>query len=214
MISKLLDCFVFLFVVIDPVAVIPMFIFLTQHDTDLSRRKIAIKSCTIALTILLLFAFVGEGLLGALGISTPALQISGGILLLLVAIEMVIAGHTESPDATQDSEKATRHDISVFPLAIPLIAGPAALTAVVIQMREANGDLLHQGGIILILCVVVGITYFLLSCAPQLMRLFGMTMTSIMTRVFGIILAALACQFLLNGISTGLIKPFLHLTYL
>lgn len=212
MLSKLLDCFIFLFVVIDPLAVIPMFILLTQHDTEISRRKTAIKSCIIALTILLIFAFAGEGLLGALGISTPALQISGGILLLLVAIEMVIAGHTESPDATQDSEKRAtgqRHDISVFPLAIPLIAGPAALTAVVMQMREASGSVLHQGGIIFILLIVVGITYLLLSFAPQLMRLFGVTMTSIMTRVFGVILAALACQFLLNGLSVGLIKPFL-----
>lgn len=214
MISKLLDCFVFLFVVIDPLAIIPMFILLTQHDTDLVRRKTAMKSCLIALAILLTFAFVGEGLLGALGISTPALQISGGILLLLVAIEMVIAGHTESPDATQDSEKRPRHDISVFPLAIPLIAGPAALTAVVMQMRETGGTLFYQGGVIFILFIVVGITYLLLFFAHQLTRLFGTTMTSIMTRVFGVILAALACQFLLNGLAAGLIKPFLGLTHL
>ena len=168
------QAFVTLFVIIDPFAVVPMFVALTRNESAISKRRTASKSTIIATILLLAFAFVGDKLLDAMSISEPAFRIAGGFLLLLAAIDMVVARTSGIRSTTGDEaeEAAHRDDISVFPLAIPLIAGPGALTSIVVLMRQAE---------------VIGFKA---------------------ERVFGIILAALAVQNIINGI-TMVVKDML-----
>jgi len=134
------QAFVTLFVVIDPFAVVPMFIYLTRNDTVPNKRHTALKASIIATVLLFSFAFLGDKLLDAMSISEPAFRIAGGFLLLLAAIEMVVARASGIRSTTGDEaeEASHRDDISVFPLAIPLIAGPGALTSIVVLMRQAE----------------------------------------------------------------------------
>ncbi|MCE3231149.1 MAG: antibiotic resistance protein MarC [Alphaproteobacteria bacterium] len=198
------QAFVTLFVIIDPFAVVPMFVALTRNETIASKRRTALKSTVIATILLLSFAFAGDKLLDAMSISEPAFRIAGGFLLLLAAIEMVVARASGIRSTTGDEaeEAAHRDDISVFPLAIPLIAGPGALTSVVVLMRQAEAMSLKASlGVVLILMGVLLITYGSLLIGDRLMKLLGVTGTNVLTRVFGIILAALAIQNIINGIT-------------
>jgi multiple antibiotic resistance protein len=199
------DTFIFLLIVIDPIALIPLFIALTRMETEAGRLKIARRTCLISFLLFILFAFLGEALLDSLGIGTPALQIAGGILLLRVAIEMLQPGGSTTPTG-EDSSDAPPSDIAVFPLAIPLIAGPGALTGVIMKMREATGEPMLQGFIVLSIVLISLLNYGLLFWSNQVARFLGSTGTNIIVRVFGIILAALACEFILSGLSTGLIR--------
>ncbi len=203
MFNFLAGAFITLFVIIDPFGVIPIFIALTRGDSKAERAKIARKATVISLVLLLGFAFVGDYLLDSLGISIPSFRIAGGILLLLAAIDMVVARHSGISSTTQDEQREAlqRDDISVFPLAIPLIAGPGALVSAVILMREVEGDLLMQLGLIAILVLVVLIMYVCLLLAEPLSKLLGVTGSNVLGRVFGIILAALAVQFIIDGLS-------------
>lgn len=198
------QAFVTLFVIIDPFAVVPMFVSLTRNETLASKRRTALKSTVIATILLLSFAFVGDKLLDAMSISEPAFRIAGGFLLLLAAIEMVVARTSGIRSTTGDeAEEAThRDDISVFPLAIPLIAGPGALTSIVVLMRQAEVMGLKASlGVVLILISVLLFTYFSLLAGDRLMKILGVTGTNVLTRVFGIILAALAVQNIINGMT-------------
>jgi multiple antibiotic resistance protein len=191
-------------VIIDPFAVVPMFVALTRNETIASKRRTALKSTVIATILLLSFAFAGDKLLDAMSISEPAFRIAGGFLLLLAAIEMVVARASGIRSTTGDEaeEAAHRDDISVFPLAIPLIAGPGALTSVVVLMRQAEAMSLKASlGVVVILMGVLLITYGSLLIGDRLMKLLGVTGTNVLTRVFGIILAALAIQNIINGIT-------------
>jgi len=205
MTSELLyQAFIKLFVIIDPFAVLPMFVMLTRNDTSINKRKTALKACSIAAVVLVLFAFLGDKLFDALGISQSALNIAGGGLLLLTAIEMVVAKDSGLHSTTEGENKEAlkREDVSVFPLAIPLIAGPGALTTVVMLTRQAEEiSIVAQLQVIVILFFVLGITYAVLRMGDRLMRLLGVIGTNVLTRVFGIILAALAVQIMINGIN-------------
>ena len=203
MFNFLAGAFITLFVIIDPFGVIPIFIALTRGDSKAERAKIARKATIISLVWLLGFAFVGDYLLDSLGISIPSFRIAGGILLLLAAIDMVVARHSGISSTTQDEQREAlqRDDISVFPLAIPLIAGPGALVSAVILMREVEGDLLMQLGLIVVLVLVVLIMYVCLLMAEPLSKLLGVTGSNVLGRVFGIILAALVVQFIIDGLS-------------
>lgn len=202
--SKFLwQAFVTLIVVIDPFAVVPMFVSLTRNDSLVNKRKTALKATIIATILLLSFAFVGDKLLDALSISEPAFRIAGGFLLLLAAIEMVVARASGMRSTTGDEKEEATHrdDISVFPLAIPLIAGPGALTCVVVLMRQAEEiSLMASLCVVLILICVLLFNYLCLLVSDPVMKVFGITGTNVMTRVFGIILAALAVQNIINGI--------------
>lgn len=197
------QAFVTLFVIIDPFAVLPMFISLTRSETIAHKRKTALKASVIAAVLLLFFAFIGDTLLDAMGISEPAFRIAGGFLLLLAAIEMVVAKSSGIRTTTGDeaAEAAHREDISVFPLAIPLIAGPGALTSIVVLMRQAeNISFSAQLGVILVLIIVLLITYLSMLVGDRILKVLGVTGTNVLTRVFGIILAALAIQNIINGV--------------
>lgn len=198
------QAFVTLFVIIDPFAVIPVFVALTLKSTLEQKRHTALKSSVIATILLLSFAFIGDSLLDAMDISEPAFRIAGGFLLLLAAIDMVVAKSSGGFHSTtkDEAEEAThRDDISVFPLAIPLIAGPGALTSVVVLMRQAEAlNRTAEVGVVLILILILAITYASLLVGDRVMKLLGVTGTNVLTRVFGIILAALAVQNMINGI--------------
>lgn len=206
------QAFVTLFVIIDPLAVLPMFIALTRNESIAHKRRTALKASVIATILLLTFAFIGDKLLDAMGISEPAFRIAGGFLLLLAAIEMVIAKTSGIRSTTGDeaAEAAHRDDISVFPLAIPLIAGPGGLTSIVVLMRQAEGiSFLAELGVIIILIVVLLITYLSLLVGDRILRILGVTGTNVLTRVFGIILAALAIQNIITGV-TVVVKNIIH----
>ena len=155
---------------------------------------------------------IGDKLLDAINITEPAFRIAGGFLLLLAAIEMVVAKNTgfRSPTGDETKEAIERDDISVFPLAIPLIAGPGAITSTVVLMRQAEAmSYLAQAGVVALAILVIYITYLALKQGDLIMKLLGVTGTNVLTRVFGIILAALAVENILTGL-TIFIKSALH----
>ena len=195
--------FVTLVIIIDPFAVVPMYVALTRSQTAEEKRKTASKSTLIGTIILVSFAFVGDKLLDAMSISEPAFRIAGGFLLLLAAIEMVMAktsGGMQSTTGAETKEAIHRDDVSVFPLAIPLIAGPGSMTSVVVLMRQAETmGITAMAGVIGVLLAALLITYISLRGGDRMMRTLGVTGTNVLTRVFGIILAALAVQFMING---------------
>lgn len=194
--------FVMLLIVIDPPGIIPVFLALTPHQGTQLRKAIAMKASLISLGLLLTFAFIGDFILDSLGISEPAFRVAGGILLLLMAIEMVFARPSGILTTTKDEQKEALHkdDITVFPLSIPMIAGPGGLTAVVILMRKAEYDSMLQLGLAGVIVGVVGLTYLCLRLSEPISRLLGVTGSNVLGRVFGIILSALAVQFVANGL--------------
>ena len=198
------QAFITLFVIIDPFVVVPVFISLTRTDTNAQRAKTAKKACIIAAILLIFFAMVGDRLLDVLGISQAAFRIAGGFLLFLAGIEMVMAKATGSRTPTNDEEREATdsNDISVFPLAIPLIAGPGAMTSIVVLMREAeNISFATEVCVVLIAMFVLVITYITMRLGGRLMRVMGVTGMNVLTRVFGVIVAALATQYIVQGVS-------------
>ena len=194
--------FVTFVVVVDPISTAPLFAALTAEASASERRRIALRGVAIATGVLIAFALGGEWLLAALGIGLPAFRIAGGILLLLLAIDMVMARQSGLRATTpgEEAEGSQRADVSVFPLAIPLIAGPGALTRVVLLMGQAAGDFEAQAVIIAVLVAVLVVTLACLLLVTQVMRLLGVTGINVVTRVFGIITAALAVQFIVDGL--------------
>ena len=194
--------FTVLFVTIGPLDVAPLFIALTPGAAEAKRREFAVKGTMIAGLVLLAFAFGGSELMTLLGISFPAFRIAGGILLLLLAIDLVFAHRTglSSITQTEEREAGREADISVFPLAIPLLAGPGAITAVVLLMGNQDDNAMGQVVVVAVLLLVLAITVALLFAAGALVRYLRVTGINVLTRVSGILLAALAAQFLLDGL--------------
>lgn len=197
--------FIALFVVIDPIGLAPMFGAITRGGGQLHRRHMAVRGTILATIILLVFAAIGDRLLSTLGISFPSFKIAGGILLFLIAIDMVFARQSGGRSATEreEEEGKSKEDVSVFPLAFPLIAGPGALATVLIMVSEAHGRILMYAGIIVVVLLVLGITLGCLLLTNRLMKLLGETGANVVGRLFGVILAALAVQFVVDGIRAG-----------
>lgn len=200
-----LDSFIILFVVVDPVGLAPMFAALTHDTTPADRRQTALRGTLIAGVILILFVLLGDALLRVLGIGVPAFQIAGGILLFLLAVDMVFARHSGLRSTTEREQKEAEHrkDISVFPLAIPLIAGPGALTTVLLMVGEQGDDPFVLGVALAVVVAVLALTLLALLFAPRLLRLIGETGANVVSRVLGIVLAALAAQYVLDGLQAG-----------
>lgn len=194
----LIGTFLTLFVIIDPPGLVPIFIGLTQRSDAAGRRRIALKSCLISLVVLLSFAFIGDFILDGLKISVPSFRIAGGLLLLLAAINMVM-GHTDTPKNETESKGRIHDDVAVFPLAIPLIAGPGSLVTVVLLMRELTNNYMMQAGIVGVLVLILATTYVCLRLSEPILKIIGPTGGNVLTRVLGIILAALAIQFIVDG---------------
>ena len=208
MLDLALTSAVALLVTIDPIGTGPVFAALTRGSDDAHRRRMAVKGVVIAAVILFVFAFVGDFLLRALGIGFPAFRIAGGILLLLLAIDMAFARPSgiRSTTGPEQEEATHKEDISVFPLAIPLIAGPGALTSLLL-MGKAQGDILSQGVVLGVLTLVLLANLAVLLAAAKVSKLMGVTGVNVINRVLGILLAALACQFVIDGIlQSGIVK--------
>jgi len=196
------------FATVGPLDVAVTFAAMTARESPAARRSIAIRGTLIATVILIAFALLGDKLLSAFGISLAALRTAGGILLLLIGIEMVFARTSGATTATEDEtrEAEIRNDISVFPLAMPLIAGPGTMGAAILLMANTDGDIARQGVVCAALLVVLLATFVSLLAASQLQKLLGTTGAHVISRVFGVLLCALAVQFLFDGIAqSGLI---------
>ncbi len=205
MFDLFVDSLIILLVVVDPVGIAPLFVALTQGESESARRRTAIRGTLIAGGILVVFVLVGDTLLNALGIGMPAFQIAGGALLFLLAVEMVFARHSgvRSTTAREQREAETRKDISVFPLAIPLIAGPGALTSVLLMVGEQGDEPVVIGSVLAVIGVVLLVTLASLLFSARIMVFMGETGANVVSRVLGVILAALAVQFVLNGWQEG-----------
>ena len=196
------------FATIGPIDVAAVFAVLTAKATPAQRRSMAIRGTIIGTAILLAFALFGEILLSYLGISLAALRTAGGILLLLIGIDMVFARSSGGTSATDEetAEAAAKDDISIFPLAMPLIAGPGAMGAAILLMAEAEGDWIRQTVVITCLLTILLITFLALLTAAPIQKLLGVTGLHVISRIFGVLLSALAVQFMFDGISeSGLI---------
>ncbi len=199
-----LTSLVTLFVIIDPVALTPMFVALTRGMDDAHRRAIARRSCLIAIGLMTLFGLLGNKILTVIGISMPAFRISGGLLLFMTALDMLFERRTQRREGQHPEPN---HDISVFPLATPLIAGPGAFTTMILLVNNTPATgLFHTIAIHLVMAAVVGITFLAFLSAPTIERLLGRTGIMVVTRLLGMLLAALSVQFVLDGIKgTGLL---------
>lgn len=194
----LIKAFLTLFVVIDPVGLAPIFITLAGDRTPEEQTQVARQAVLVASVILLVFALGGTLLLRYLGISLEALQIAAGVLLFKIAVDMVFAQHKRE---TTDEEKEAqmREDISVFPLAIPLIAGPGTLASLLILGHEGEIYPFGLASVLGIAAIVLVMTYALLCLSAWLAQLLGQTGVNVVTRVLGILLSALAVQYIADG---------------
>lgn len=190
---------------IGPADVAALFAALTPNSTPAERHRMAVRGTLIATIILLVFALFGETALALFGISLPALRAAGGILLLLISIDMVFgrpSGGTTTTNAERD-EAVTKTDISVFPLATPLIAGPGAIGATILLVANAEGDRLQVAIVVLVMLAVLLLTFVLLLIATQVHRVLGVTGLHVVSRVVGVLLAALSVEFIFDGIRTS-----------
>lgn len=209
MLETALVAFATFFATIGPLDVAIVFATLTAEDRGRARRAVALRGVLIAGAILLAFALFGEAALGLFGVTMPALRIAGGVLLMLIAIDLVFArpSGAASTTAEENAEAATRADISVFPLATPLIAGPGAIGAVVLLMGDAGGDPAASAMVIAALGAILALTFALMLIAGGVQRVLGKTGVHVVARVFGVILAALAVQFVLDGLAQSGLFP-------
>lgn len=201
-----LSAFTTLFVIIDPPGCAPIFATLTQGTSKKHQREMAIKSVAVAAIILIGFAYAGKFLFAKLGISLDALRIAGGIMLFIIGLNMVFEKRTEMrEDRAENLLEQTEdpEDISVFPMGIPMIAGPGTM-ATILLLKSKAVDTAQELTIMAALLAVLVISLISFLVAAPLMRLMGKTFTNILTRVLGILLATLAAQFIIDGIKAAL----------
>ena len=199
--SAIITAFVTLFVVIDPPGLAPLFIALTNGMSDAQRRRIGWRATVIAAILLTLFGLAGDSILRTIGISLPAFRIAGGILLFLTALDMLFERRTERREGQHPNDD---HDPSVFPLATPLLAGPGALTTMILLVGDGGGAV-HTLLIHLVMLTVLALNMVLFMLAGPLSRALGRTGTMVVTRLLGMLLAALSVQFIIDGLrGTGL----------
>lgn len=192
--------FTALFVVIDPIGLTPIFVALTAGMTPAQRRAIALRATGIALGILLLFSLLGEAVLGFLGISMPAFRIAGGLLLFLTALEMLFERRTKRRgEKAPDPNEAPAADPSVFPLALPLIAGPGAIATMILLTDGA--DAVGTAQALGVMAAVLALCPVLFALAAPMERVLGGVGIDVVTRLLGMLLAALSVQFVLDGVT-------------
>ncbi|WP_372802478.1 MarC family protein [Paracoccus seriniphilus] len=196
--SLYITAFVTLFVVIDPIGLTPIFIALTPGMNAAQRRHIGFRAICIAAVLLMLFGLAGEAILSAIGISISAFRVAGGMLLFLTALDMLFERRTERREG-QGSAEPEAHDPSVFPLAMPLLAGPGALATMILLGGQDSGWL-HLLLINLVMLAVLLIAMVLFHLSTPLARVLGRTGVMVVTRLLGMLLAALSVQFVFDGL--------------
>lgn len=206
MYEQLLKFFVVLFVVVEPVSLIPIFSGLTDGASRAYKHKMALKAVLVSGMILVIFAFGGARFLHLMGISLEAFRIFGGLLLFLISLEMVFARESGTRTSTGErAESARRDDISVFPLAFPFIAGPGALATILLWFGPVQ---LHTQptlflGFLVTVAVVLVIALLLMWAAGPMMRVLGVTGANVANRLSGVVLGALSVQFVMDGLRTS-----------
>lgn len=188
-------------VIIDPPGVVPIFASLTRGALAVHRRAMAIRSSIIAWAILMFFALLGRPMLSALGISLASFRIAGGIMLFMIALDMVFERRTQRRESRAQSIEGTpeAEDISVFPMAIPMIAGPGSIASAMLWVSGTDGP--AEVAVVLgAITIVILLTLIALLAAGPLMRLLGERIEAMITRILGVILAALAAQFIVDGV--------------
>lgn len=202
MLEQVLKMFVMMFVVIEPITLVPAFGALTSGADDAFRRRMAVKSTVVSAVIFTFFALVGEKLLHVLGISVDAFKIGGGLLLFMVSVDMVFARESgiRSTTVIEQDEARHREDISVFPLAFPLIAGPGALATLLLLLGETAQDPLMITMLVLVAMVVLAITLAMMLLTTPVMKIMGVTGANVVSRLLGVILVAMAVQFVVDGV--------------
>lgn len=202
MYEQLLKTFILFFVVIEPISMVPLFGALTRGAEAGYRRRMAFKAVAISAGIFIVFALVGDYLLQALNVSVNAFKIAGGMLLFLLSVDIVFARNSglRSTTVREQDEARHREDISVFPMAFPLIAGPGALATLLLVVSEVRGDLAEVGLTLGVVMVVLLITLILLLATTQVMRVLGVTGANVVSRLLGVVLTALAVQYVIDGI--------------
>ena len=204
LVELFLSAFITMFVVIDPPGCAPIYAGLTKGATQAQRRNMAIRATVIAGAILLVFALFGEALLGALHIELDSFRIAGGLMLFLIALDMVFEKRTQRREERAEKVAATPEieDVSVFPMAMPMLAGPGAIASIMLLMSKSQGT---AGTIVVLaaLLVVMLMTMAALIAAGPLMKLFGDRVEAVITRLLGVLLAALAAQYVIDGLKSA-----------
>jgi multiple antibiotic resistance protein len=201
MVEQLVKFFIVFFVVVEPISLIPLFAGLTEGATASYKKNMAGKATAIALAICVLFAVAGAKFLDVMGITLSSFRIAGGTLLFLISLEMVFARPSGSRSTMPEREESLkREDISVFPLAFPFIAGPGALATILLTAGELWGKPVLFMGFLAVVTMVLVICWSLMLAAPRLMDVLGVTGANVMSRLSGVVLAALAVQFITDGI--------------
>lgn len=190
--------FVTLFVIIDPIGLTPLFVSLTSGMTARQRRGVALRALVTGAAILAVFGIGGEFVLAKIGIGMPAFRVSGGILLFLTAIDMLFERRTPRREKTAEEDEGP--DPAVFPLAMPLIAGPGAMTTMILLVGQNSGDLTSQLTVYGVMLAVLFIAFLLFMTSGLMERALGHTGINLVTRLMGMFLAALSVQFVLDGL--------------
>lgn len=192
-----------LFVVVDPLGLAPIFIGVTSGMTKEQRREVAIRSTFIAAVVLTVSLLIGKPLLSALGITLPAFRVAGGLLLFWTAAEMVFEKRQERKESTAKKtiDKDHLENIAAFPLAVPLMAGPGAITAVILLAGQADGNYIRYGVVFAAMALVLASCFIAYLLAIRIEKLLGITGRIVLTRLLGVILAALAVQFVADGVT-------------
>jgi multiple antibiotic resistance protein len=198
----LITAFTTLFILIDPPGLAPLYMALTQGMDEGHRRAIGRRACLVAGALMLVFLFLGEAVLGFVGISMPAFRVAGGVLLFLTALDMLFERRQTRRRGNAEDGADPGHDPSVFPLALPLIVGPGVITTIILLAGQSDGALhyLSIAGVLAANLVIVWLTFL---AAPAFERILGRVGINVVTRVLGMLLAALAVQFILDGLRSS-----------
>lgn len=189
-----------LFVVMDPIGNMPIFMSLTESPRPGYRQLMAKRSVVIGFFVMLFFAYAGEAFLNLLGISMPAFRIAGGIMLFIVALQMIFVEEQKEKAAGEITENPYANDVAVFPLAVPLIAGPGSIASIILLMSERHGQWGQQLYVISALTVVSLITYAIFRLSNYFARVLGKTINTVISKLLGIVLGAMASQFVIDGV--------------
>jgi multiple antibiotic resistance protein len=196
-----ISALVTLLVVVDPVGLVPAFIAMTDRLPAEARRQVALRACFIAFSILVGSALIGDWLLKHLGIGLPAFRVAGGLLLFWIASDMVFGWRVKREAETAEQAVHERvRNIAAFPLAIPLLAGPGAITAVILLAGRARGDVALLGGVLAVIAIVMLASVIVFLFAGRIAKLLGVTGNIVLSRLLGVVLAALAVQFVIDGV--------------
>ncbi len=206
-VATLIAAFTTLFIIIDPPGLVPVFIAVTRGMSAAHRRTVGLRACLVAVVLMLLFLFLGEAVLGFIGITMPAFRIAGGVLLFLTALDMLFERRQTRRQGSAEEGADPDHDPSVFPLALPLIVGPGAITTIILLAGQAKapGDFIAIAAVIAANLVIVLLSFM---ASPFIARVLGGVGINVVTRVLGMLLAALAVQFILDGLQSFGVETF------